>query len=101
MKTVSKPYQASDAIFKIMQFKAEIKDLKAAYKSKLDSGQMTDVDIKEMAADIVRSEQPTYSKTSLAMKKLSRAPLFGSFVMFQSQMWKTRGALVNNISKFH
>ncbi len=101
METFSKPYQASDAIFKIIQWEKEKKALSNAYKWKVDSGQMTRDEFNEYinskAAELVRSEQPTYSKSAEAMRWISRMPLFGSFVMFQSQMWKTRRALIRNI----
>jgi hypothetical protein len=101
MDSFSKPYQATDSIFKIIQWKKEQARFKKAYAYKVEKGEMTkeefDKFVKKKAAEMVRREQPTYSKTSLAMKALSRQPLIGSFVMFQSQMWKTRGALVGSI----
>lgn len=101
MDTFSKPYQASDSIFKIIQWEKEKKALAKAYAWMKGENGLSKEDfddfVKSKAAELVRAEQPTYSKSSEAMRWLSRMPLFGSFVMFQSQMWKTRRALIRNI----
>jgi len=106
IKTFSKPYQATDAIFKIIQYKKEKSQYDSVYRKA--KGQPLNVPfeqtsieyqnfIKEKASKATREEQPTYSKSSAAMKSLSRSPIVGSFVMFQSQMIKTRISLIRNI----
>ena len=84
----SKPYQATDEMFKFSQWVQEINDFKKIYPDK------TLEEIKAITAEKVRRMQPTYSLSSAALKALSKTPAAGSFVMFTAQMWKTRMAII-------
>ncbi len=88
VKLFSKPYQLSDNIFKISAWKKEIDAHIKAFPD------LTENQIKRMAADKVRKMQPTYSNASLFTKELSKFPLVGSFVMFAGQMWRTRANII-------
>jgi hypothetical protein len=103
MDTFSKPYQLSDTRFKLVQWEMEKKVLKKAYSYKVSDGEMTkeefDEWVKEKAADTVRAEQPTYSNESRAMKGLSRNVALGAFVMWTSQMYRTRVSIIKSISE--
>ena len=107
-KAMSKAYQANDAMFKIMQYKIEKRQYDGVYREVWNQPknvpfEQTSLEyqqfIKDKASTATREEQPTYSKTSKGMKALSRSPIIGSFVMFQSQMYKTRGALIRNMAE--
>tara|TARA_R110002020_G_scaffold148779_4_gene324842 strand:- start:2899 stop:7290 length:4392 start_codon:yes stop_codon:yes gene_type:complete len=106
LTTAGKPYQSTDAIFKIIQFKNETKRFEKMYAYMLDSngGTMTQEEfnefVKDKAADLTRKEQPTYSKTSEFMKGLSKSSIIGSFVMWQAQLYKTRGAILLHAYEF-
>ena len=107
-KAMSKAYQANDAMFKIMQYKIEKRQYDGVYREVWNQPKNVPFEetsleyqqfIKDKASTATREEQPTYSKTSKGMKALSRSPIIGSFVMFQSQMYKTRGALIRNMAE--
>lgn len=91
--TFAKPYAASDEIFKLSQWFAEIKDFNKIYPEK------SDAEIKALTAEKVRRMQPTYSLSPKVFQKLSRFPLAGSFVQFTAQMWQTRAFIVSEASK--
>lgn len=80
----SKPYQLSDSLFKVVQYKKEIRDLRRAFPD------MSTPEIKRMAAAKTLKMQPTYSKSAAIFPWISKFPLLGSFVMFSAQMWRTR-----------
>jgi hypothetical protein len=112
IETFSKPYQATDAIFKKIQFDREMKNLTNAKLVKevrlnsegnIDSrGKLTVVpltveEIKEKAATLVRTEQPTYSESPEYLKAVSKNLVVAPFVMFQAQVYRTRyNTLVNS-----
>ena len=91
--TFAKPYSASDEIFKLSQWFAEIKDFKKIYPEK------SDAEIKALTAEKVRRMQPTYSLSPKVFQKLSRFPLAGSFVQFTAQMWQTRAFIISEASR--
>lgn len=89
----SRVYQLSDSLPKLVQWKKEIRDLTKAFPGKDKK------EIKRMAAEKVRLMQPTYSKAANILKRLSRSPIIGSFVMFQVQMYRTRFAILKEANK--
>jgi len=89
INTVAKPYEASDDIFKLSQYFQEIDRFKKIYPEK------TENEIRDIAAGKVRAMQPVYSISSKAAKALSKSPFVGSFVMFSSQMYRTRANIIS------
>lgn len=93
IELAAKPYQAADDIFKLSQYYQEINEFKKIYPDKSIN------EIKEIAARKVRLMQPIYSISPKAVRLLSRNPLAGSFVMFTTQMYRTRVNIANEAGR--
>lgn len=89
----SKPYQATDEVFKVSQWQQEIDDYTKFYPNKSKE------EIMDITAEIVRKTQPTYSNSSKAEKLLSKTPLAGSFIMFSAQQYRTKVAIMQQAAK--
>ena len=79
-KVFSKPYQMSDAIFKVAQY---IQEKKRYEDAGVDNAAT-------VAAEIVKNTQPTYGRAPEALRRLSRSPLLGNFVLFRAEVYRTR-----------
>lgn len=82
-------YNAGDDIFKITAFEVEKKQ-----RMKALGGQdtLTESEISEIeneVAEYIRDVYPTYDRVPPMIKAVGRAPLTGSFVSFQSEMYRT------------
>jgi hypothetical protein len=94
--TFAKPYQATDAIFKKIQFDREVKNLTKAGLVDQKGVPLTTEQIKQMAADLVRSEQPTYSESPEILQAMSRNIFMSPFINFTAQVYRTRVNIVSN-----
>jgi hypothetical protein len=84
----AKPYQLSDAIFKVAQWMSEVKNLAKQFPNKSQE------QLEQEAAKIVLDTQPAYERAPKAVKAISATPYVGSFVMFQYSMFTTTRNIV-------
>ena len=94
-RIMEKAYQAEDDFFKIVAFETERKKYAEALYGKgteLTPKQSDEVD--RVASDIVQDIYPTYDKIPGIVEILKSSPIIGSFVSFQSEVWRTTS---NNI----
>jgi hypothetical protein len=99
IETFAKPYQATDAIFKKIQFDREVKNLTKAGLLDQNKVPLTTEQIKQMAADLVRSEQPTYSESPEILQAMSRNVFMSPFINFTVQVYRTRVNIVANTQR--
>jgi len=95
MKMFSKPYQATDAMFKISQFMGEVNTLKDIY-----GDTKTDAEIDKEAAKLVRLEQPTYSESPELLKTMSKSLFIADFILFDYQTYRNKWNILKSISNF-
>lgn len=76
-------YDFEDTIFKIYSFETE----KAKYKDAFPD--MTESELNKKAAEVVRLTTPTYSEVPMAIQKLRRFPITGTFVSFPYEIIRT------------
>jgi hypothetical protein len=76
-------YQAEDDLFKIYAFENE----KARYQKAFP--QMSEAEVEQKAADIVRATYPVYSLTPEIVKKLKKVPLIAPFLSFPAEVIRT------------
>lgn len=83
-------YQVGDEFYKVVAYEAEkSRYAKAWYGSDFDSLSATQQDeIRERASKIVRSTTPDYSYIPTAVKMLRNAPVFGTFMSFQTEVFR-------------
>ena len=91
----AKPYQATDAMFKISQFLQEEATIKDIFGE-----DVTQEDAEEQAAAIVRKEQPTYSEQANIFRAMSKNPIISPFISFEVQTWRNRYHVLSNAAKF-
>ena len=75
-------YQLSDTVYKVFAFEAEKQrymDVGFTYKEAVD-----------IAAENVRNTYPNYEMVPLAIQKIGKTPLFGTFVSFPSEIVRTQ-----------
>jgi hypothetical protein len=82
-KVLESAYQAEDDVWKIYAFESEKKRYGKAFPS------MSEADLEQKAADIIRQTYPTYSLTPKIVKGLRRFPLAGTFVSFPAEVIRT------------
>jgi hypothetical protein len=80
---VSRFYQSMDSVWKVHTFYNYLPKYRAA------NPQMTEPELREHVAKIVREITPTYSEASKAAKFASRYFPLGPFAMFSAEMWRT------------
>ena len=86
---MDKVYLAPDAAAKVYVFRSMKKDYAKAYPD------LTEDQLNEKVANIVKDTMPTYSKMSKAAKSLSRNPLVGAFASFTTETVRN---VVNQVS---
>lgn len=85
---ISATYQLGDAVWKIYGFENERARYKAAYEK---AGQpLTDKELDDKAAEVVRNTLPTYSMIPRLVKELRAAPLIAPFVSFPAEVVRTK-----------
>jgi len=77
-------YSAEDSFWKIIAFESEKAKLAKAKPS------MTEQELKLRAAKIVELTMPNYDMTPQFIKAIRQFPLLGSFVSFQSEVYRTQ-----------
>lgn len=80
---VSRFYQSMDSVWKVHTFYNYLPKYRAANPN------MTEPELREHVAKIVRDITPTYSEASKAAKFVSRYFPLGPFAMFSAEMWRT------------
>ena len=95
IKAFSKPYQSTDAIFKISQWQQEVKTQEYIY-----GADKTQEEKEDAATDLVRSEQPTYSQQASIFKALSKNIFLSTFISFDVQTWRNRYNIIANSARF-
>lgn len=80
---VGRFYQSMDSVWKVHTFYNYLPKYAAA------NPQMTEPELREHVAKIVREITPTYSEASKAAKFASRYFPLGPFAMFSAEMWRT------------
>jgi len=78
-------YRAEDVALRILMFEAENARLQDAYEG---SGR-TREDIEAEAAEVIKGVYQDYSRVPARIRNLSKFPLFGTFVSFQSEVIRT------------
>ena len=87
---ITKVYQSVDDYGKINMWLAEIEHLKKVQAalpkgSKFDKYRLTEQQIEEQAAKLVRSNMPNYDMIPQNIKKLRRIPFIGAFYSFSAE----------------
>lgn len=83
-KALAQLYQAEDNYWKIVAFELE----KERYQ-KIYGDEMTEREIEEKAAKVIRDTMPTYSLVGKGVKWLSNFPIIASFPSFTAEMIRT------------
>lgn len=79
-------YRLEDAFWKIYAFENE----KARYRKAIPAlSEMSEEELEQRAAKIVRDTYPTYSLVPLGVKRLRRFPITGTFVSFPAEVIRT------------
>ena len=78
-------YRAEDDVWKVYAFENEMARYRKAYPD------IPEKQLKQKAAEIVRSTYPTYSMVPKAAKFFRRFPLTGTFVSFPAEVIRTGG----------
>ena len=81
-KGLEKGYELEDDIFKIASYEGELSRYGDAYKDDLASGKMTEEQLKQKAADVVKRTNTMYHLTPKGISALRRFPLISSFPTF-------------------
>jgi hypothetical protein len=92
-EVMDKLYLAPDAAAKMFLFRSMKKDYRKAYPN------LSDAQLNEKVANIIKDVMPTYSKMSKGAKALSRNPLVGAFASFTTEMVRNvanQGALIKS-----
>lgn len=79
----ARAYQLSDELGKIVGFENELARMKRAYPNRDIAS------LEREAADRVRNTYPTYSMVPEAIKQFRKQPVFGPFVSFASETFRT------------
>uniref|UniRef100_A0A6M3KU73 Putative structural protein n=1 Tax=viral metagenome TaxID=1070528 RepID=A0A6M3KU73_9ZZZZ len=86
LKALTTLYQLEDSFWKVYAFENE----KARYRKAIPAiSEMSDEQLEEKAAKIVRNTYPTYSLVPAGVKGLRRFPLVGTFVSFPAEVIRT------------
>jgi RNA polymerase sigma factor (sigma-70 family) len=81
---VETAYRMEDEVYKIYAFENE----RERYKKAMPY--LSDAEVDEKAAQIVRNTQPTYSMTPKIVQEVRKFPLVGSFVSFPAEIIRTQ-----------
>jgi len=82
-QAVARAYQAEDDVWKLYAWENE----KARYRKAMP--ELSEREIEELTADIVRRTYPTYSLVPEGVRQLRRFPLTGTFVSFPAEVIRT------------
>lgn len=91
-KVLTDVYRAEDDIWKIFAFENEV----ARYQKAKPDWSLSQIE--ERAAYLVRNTYPTYSLVPKVVKKIRRVPVFGTFVSFPWEVYRTIGNTMRVIS---
>jgi hypothetical protein len=94
IKAFSKPYQSTDAIFKISQWESEMKS-----QDKIYGTDRTQEEKEAEATRRVRGEQPTYSEQASIFRALTKNIFLSTFISFDVQTWRNRYNIMSNAGK--
>jgi hypothetical protein len=82
-KAIVGAYSVSDSVWKMYAFENEMARYGEAQPN------LTQAQLEEKAAEIVRNTYPTYSLVPRGIQKLRRFPLAGTFVSFPAEVFRT------------
>ena len=86
-------YRGSDAFFKVVSFHKELDKYRQAFPN------LTETQLEEIAADVVRNTLPTYSLAPETIQQLRRVPFIAPFAIFQAEVVRTQYNTVQLIKK--
>ena len=90
---VSTVYRAEDDVFKVYNYYQELNRYKKVFEKQLKTkqnpnGTMTQADLEEYAADVVKNTLPTYSRVPRALKGTRRLGVIGAFPSFTAESFR-------------